>query len=357
MATATATYSHLLDGFGNYPSVGTFKASESLPLDSNNEVDHAPTAWKFSCHPRLQEVQKEVDGYFLKNWKWSSEKVKKVFLNAKFSEVTCLYFPLALDDRIHFACRLLTVLFLIDGKYSESDTCSHINENIDQLEDMSFADGEAYNAKLIPISRGDVLPNRSKPEEFILYDLWESMRAHDRELAEEVLEPTFTFMRSQTDRARLTIKELGNYLIYRERDVGKALLSALMRFSMGTRIAADELEGMKALEANCSKQLSVVNDIYSFEKEERASRTGHQEGAYLCSAVKILAAETNLGVTATKRVLWTMVREWESTHDQLVADKLQASEGCSEAAKLYMKGLEYQMSGNEQWSKTTLRYR
>ena len=30
----------------------------------------------------------------------------------------------------------------------------------DQLEDMSFADGEAYNAKLIPISRGDVLPDR-----------------------------------------------------------------------------------------------------------------------------------------------------------------------------------------------------
>lgn len=62
----------------------------------------------------------------------------------------------------------------------------------------------------------------SKPEEFILYDLWESMRAHDRGLADAVLEPTFTFMRSQTDSARLTIQELGNYLVYRERDVGKA---------------------------------------------------------------------------------------------------------------------------------------
>lgn len=119
----------------------------------------------------------------------------------------------------------------------------------------------------------------------------------------------------------------------------------------------DELASMKALEANCSKQLSVVNDIYSFEKEERASRTGHKEGAYLCSAVKILAEETNLGITATKRVLWAMVREWERTHDQIVAEKLQAPQGCSEFAKLYMKGLEHQMSGNEQWSKTTLRYR
>ena len=62
----------------------------------------------------------------------------------------------------------------------------------------------------------------SIPAEFIIYDLWESMREHDRELADEVLEPTFVFMRSQTDRARLHIKELGEYLQYREKDVGKA---------------------------------------------------------------------------------------------------------------------------------------
>lgn len=62
----------------------------------------------------------------------------------------------------------------------------------------------------------------SIPAEFIIYDLWESMRQHDRELADEVLEPTFEFMRSQTDKARLTIKELGEYLQYREKDVGKA---------------------------------------------------------------------------------------------------------------------------------------
>lgn len=129
-----------------------------------------------------------------------------------------------------------------------------------------------------------------------------------------------------------------------------------MRFSMGIKLEADELAGMKILEVNCSKQLSVVNDIYSFDKEERSSRTGHKEGAYLCSAVKVLADETNLGITATKRVLWTMTREWESVHDQLVAEKVNAAGECSPAAKAYMKGLEYQMSGNEQWSKTTLRY-
>ncbi len=96
------------------------------------------------CYPCVEEVAREVDEYFLQHWNFSTAKSEKVFLMAGFSRVTCLYFPLAKDDRIHFACRLLTVLFLID----------------DVLEGMSFVEGEAYNAKLIPISRGDVLPDR-----------------------------------------------------------------------------------------------------------------------------------------------------------------------------------------------------
>ena len=48
------------------------------------------------------------------------------------------------------------------------------------------------------------------------------MREHDRELADTIVEPVITFMRAQTDKARLEINELGTYLQYRERDVGKA---------------------------------------------------------------------------------------------------------------------------------------
>lgn len=47
------------------------------------------------------------------------------------------------------------------------------------------------------------------------------MRNHDKALAESIVEPVITFMRAQTDKARLGITELGAYLEYRERDVGK----------------------------------------------------------------------------------------------------------------------------------------
>ncbi|KAM7188691.1 Isoprenoid synthase domain containing protein [Rhypophila sp. PSN 637] len=297
--------------------------------------------WSHEIHPRAEEVAREVDNYFLQNWNFADGRARKTFLKAGFSHVTCLYFPLAKDDRIHFACRLLTVLFLID----------------DILEDMSFADGEALNNRLMELSKGPqfATPDREIPAEYIIYDLWESMRHHDLDLANEVLEPTFVFMRSQTDRARLSIKELGEYLQYREKDVGKALLSALMRYSMELRPTAAELAALKPLEENCSKHISIVNDIYSYEKEVIAAQTGHKEGSFLCSAVKVLSSETALGIPATKRVLWSMVREWELIHDAMV-EGLAAEDVNSQNVKEYVRGLQYQMSGNEQWSRTTPRY-
>ena len=91
-------------------------AAAAPPLaEIKDVVVPPPTKWTYKCHPRVKAVSDEVDGYFLENWNFSGFKAVRGFLNADFSGVTCLYFPLALDDRIHFACRLLTVLFLIDG--------------------------------------------------------------------------------------------------------------------------------------------------------------------------------------------------------------------------------------------------
>lgn len=75
-----------------------------------------PSAWTPRCHSRAEEISKLVDGYFLANWPFPNQKSRSRFLKAGFSRVTCLYFPMAKDERIESACRLLTVLFLIDGE-------------------------------------------------------------------------------------------------------------------------------------------------------------------------------------------------------------------------------------------------
>ena len=128
-----------------------------------------------------------------------------------------------------------------------------------------------------------------------------------------------------------------------------------MRFSMAIELTQATLASLTPLEQNCSKQISVVNDIYSWDKELRASQTGHKEGSALCSAIKILAESTNLSVEASKRVLWSMVREWEEVHDQM-CENMEREGFWGEQVRTYAKGLEYQMSGNEEWSRTTKRY-
>ena len=89
---------------------------------------------------------------------------------------------------------------------------------------MSLADGEAYNASLMPLCRGDVLPDRSVPVQWMMYDLWEDMRKCDSDLADEILGPVFTFMRAQTSKERLSVQSLGAYLQYRQGDVGQAYI-------------------------------------------------------------------------------------------------------------------------------------
>lgn len=134
----------------------------------------------------------------------------------------------------------------------------------------------------------------------------------------------------------------------------QSLLGALMRFSMALSVPPSDLELVRPVDQNCSKHLSIVNDIWSYEKEVLAADTLHEEGGALCTAVAILAKEAEIGTEAAKRVLYHLCREWECEHEALVA-RIVAQRDTPEL-RAYMQGLEFQMSGNELWSRTTMRY-
>ena len=133
-----------------------------------------------------------------------------------------------------------------------------------------------------------------------------------------------------------------------------SLLGALMRFSMGLIVSDSELAAARPADVICSKHLSVINDIWSYDKEFIASQTAHDEGGILCTCVTIMARDTDLSIPATKRLLYVMCREWERAYDEEVKSILRLSD--TPALRAYLDGLELQMSGNELWSRTTLRY-
>jgi aristolochene synthase len=124
---------------------------------------------------------------------------------------------------------------------------------------------------------------------------------------------------------------------------------------MALSLSPQDLELVRPIDRNCSKHLSIINDIWSYEKEELAAQTLHEEGGALCSGVSILAREAEVDTGAAKRVLYLLCREWELKHQGLVGELL-SRRGGSPVLGTYVRGLELQMSGNELWSRTTLRY-
>lgn len=77
------------------------------------------------CHPLVDQIEATVNEYMLKEWDFPDEKSRQKYILSAFPRGTCMCFPLCKDDRMEFACRLLTVLFLIDG-----ETYKHSRGNI-----------------------------------------------------------------------------------------------------------------------------------------------------------------------------------------------------------------------------------
>lgn len=97
-------------------STGKSSKTEQAAISRTPEVQETPPAILVpKIHPLEPQVTKEVDTYFIEHWPFPNDKAIQKFRDAGFSYVTCCYFPEALPDRIHFGCRLLTILFLIDG--------------------------------------------------------------------------------------------------------------------------------------------------------------------------------------------------------------------------------------------------
>ncbi|KAL9082582.1 MAG: hypothetical protein Q9159_006303 [Coniocarpon cinnabarinum] len=125
------------------------------------------------------------------------------------------------------------------------------------------------------------------------------------------------------------------------------LLSALMCFVMNIDMDFNEAAIVQVIEENSAKHIAVVNDIYSFDKELRKAQSGHREGSVLCNAVRVLAEEMGISDAAARRTLWTVCRQWEARHYELVDEIQREPEMDPRKLAVYLKGVEYQMSGNE----------
>jgi aristolochene synthase len=193
-------------GYSSPPKTNS-RSSTPPPAPENSQVpkDLRPTILTARKHPNADEVVKQVNDFFLENWPFQTEKHRKRFVNEGYAWFVCINCPLSLDERMHWGCRLLTTGFLID----------------DLLDRMSVEDGVAHNMKVIECARGNLLPDRNIPAQFIMFDLFKNMREVDKQLADELLKPTIDFLVAQADGNRMKPMNLKEYFAYRDADLGK----------------------------------------------------------------------------------------------------------------------------------------
>ena len=135
-----------------------------------------------------------------------------------------------------------------------------------------------------------------------------------------------------------------------------SFVAACVRYSSQLRIPNETLISLARIDESYGKLGIIVNDIHSFEKELALWNKDHKEGARLLNIVNTMSIEAGVSYSTAKRILWFLCREWEIDHQEMVARALEGKAGSDPALKLYLKGLEYVLSGNEHWSETTERY-
>jgi len=127
---------------------------------------------------------------------------------------------------------------------------------------------------------------------------------------------------------------------------------------MDLRLTPSTLASIHDIEISYSRLGIVVNDIHSFEKELRAYAHNPTDTGKVLNMVAMQAQETGVSFASAKRVLWVLCREWEVLHLKMVKKRESDMDGGGEdeALRVYMKGLELVLGGNEKWSEYTQSY-
>ncbi|KAK7046186.1 Aristolochene synthase in complex with 12,13 Difluorofarnesyl diphosphate [Favolaschia claudopus] len=288
-----------------------------------------PTIFIPKVHPMRKEITQDVNVFFLAHWPFPNEKARKKFVDSDFCYGLCATWPESVDDRMNHACRLFTLLFLID----------------DLLDDMSLEGGRAFNNGLLSLMQGHRMPIRENPIESMSYDIWNELHASDPVLSMNILVALGPFMESQTDALRA------------QENIGlKALITATGLYCTRLAIPTTDLAVTEPLDDIYMKHLIYGNDAWSYDKELKTAQEtcGTALDVQAFSSISTLMNASGMTARSAKRVLVFLQREMELLFGE-VAEAVLTRRDTPELQS-YIKMLEFQMSGSELWATETLRY-
>ncbi|CAP62208.1 uncharacterized protein PODANS_5_11740 [Podospora anserina S mat+] len=254
-------------------------------------------------HPDHEQIDRHVMTYLLNTWEWPSEKDIQAFISWKLSEVVLFMFPTGEAERVKLACELLLLGFLMDGQFPP-----HVTPLLFQsLTKADYSDKNTLSTNASIVSSLHSL--LTSPEMTVPVTTIDSMHAG-------------LFAKFLTE--------------------GYPALAG---------ITADEKRMLRPLEKLANYHVSILNDVFSFEREWQAAEMNGEEGGALVNGVAVLAGEVGIGVEAARGLSVRLVRAWEGEFVRLKGEM--QVEGRLRRA---VEGIERRMSGAEAFSWRTGRY-
>jgi aristolochene synthase len=187
-------------------------------------------------------------------------------------------------------------------------------------------------------------------------DIFDRIRAIPSKASTTILSTYLDMLACHCDASRGAATTLGDYLVFREIDVGMPICRALLYWTEDMVLSEAEAALLAPLERVANYHVSILNDVFSFDREWKAAKTLGQ-GAVLVNGVRILADEVGVSVGAAKRLCFALVRAWEVEFLDMAEAVMEGTEGGSRIRLARaVKGIERRMSGAEGFSWRTSRY-
>ncbi|KAL4886802.1 isoprenoid synthase domain-containing protein [Aspergillus karnatakaensis] len=342
-----------------------------------------PTILQTTIHPLAPQLTQNVHAYLESNWSFSSKKYETAFFAMDFPRLLALICPEGDIERLESAAVFVCLTGLLDDTFSTlplAESQKIANRLWTILEEGPTGKATGTGTGTGTDTKEESIP-ASAPEK-VLLKLLSDMKSHDEGLAKEVMRGAIQLLEAQTSEERLEMKDLDldQYFAFRFRDVGGEFFTALLRYTSNIPLPRSLREEFFHLVNAVIRHVILTNDIISWDKEAKEAREGEgesesesgrggdKEGSAICSVVPILARNLGISVEGAKRVLWGAVRELEREirleGENMMKELANLNHGEEkwtaqerEAGERYIRALGFLASGNEEWSKTTSRYK
>ncbi|KAK3360921.1 geranylgeranyl pyrophosphate synthase [Lasiosphaeria ovina] len=264
-------------------------------------------------------------------------------MSARFNVVS-VGFPGCLPDRLEIVSYAAEIGFLVDDLAEYGDE-SKRTEVLGNMIDTFRLEGQRASRS-----------SRASGKKRLLAKLSHRMLSIDRERAKKALNMWAGYLEGGGGGGtNVQFDTFEDFVEFRVADVGRHFTTGLMYFGMGITIPEHEEAAQQQLSHPAWAAISLTNDIFSREKEQRFLAQSSNKKMNTANAVDVLARLRSVGVDEAKEICrQEIIKYWNELQGNI--EKAREA-GCYSSDLLrFLESMKYLHTGGLVWSTSCPRY-